>query len=967
MTKLIAQYFLNHRLNPEEIEWQIEQIAKAGYEGIYPHARQGLLTPYMSEAWWEVMDVILEGCRQHGMEFWLWDEDYYPSGIAGGRVVWDEPGYIARQLSFETVELKGEGPFEVDFSDGMLIEAFAIRKSSDGSFEDPIKVTSYCGTRRQRWTERQVLHRAYSPQISTIGHPHWRTSMVDNKFALSWKPEQDGEYIIVGVLVSNNQGVHPDILRPEPTKKFIDLSYGEYFKRYGEEFGNIIKGSFSDEPSPGVDCYPWTASFPDEFFNDHQYSITDYLPHLALDLDLRSPLVRHHYRLTQHRLQCQHFIGQISTWCREHKIQMAAHLTRTEWLSLVAAWWPNELRSYKEIDVPCTDPLGASCGWKEASAYHSGIKVASSAAHLFNKPQAGSDSLAVIGDEASIRDLKYLLDYHLVLGVNYFNLHGLSYSLDGPRKDEVPPSLFYQHSEWKYMPVFLDYLGNTCDELTGGTHICQIAVLYPSTSLACQIKPSIDWRYLEEEDSIHRLVEELLSHQKDFDFIDEVTLQESVNEEGTITTPEKYNYLILPYLSYIDHRTAKAILRFANAGGKIIAVGKIPLSISQNIQEPVETWANQTDKFLSFYETPDNNFLAKLPGFIVDGEGKEDIFVLERQKEEGKRTFVFNRREEEFKGEVLGLQLRIPPRGSILLKTSSDSKNITCLPETAVVRDFETVADLSTDWTVEFEKNQVPLNFWHFVLDNEAGQNPFSNPGFDLMQREAEPKLESGDYKSGKSYYCRFMFTGDPGDAKLVIEESSFSDDWKLFVNDTQIENWEQQRVFDCLNWVADISHAIKGGTTPSLNVVRVETLGNEQGIKEIPYLCGSFTCDYRYSHASFPFIKANDNRVTLDNLLPWTVIGYPSFAGTAIYQREFQLTEDQELWIDLGRVEDVATIKIDGKDCGVLPWPPYKCNLGKLSAGKHVLTVEATNVNANRTRLAKLASGLLGPVKLLK
>lgn len=967
MAKLIGQYFLNHRLDCEEIKLQVEQIAKAGYEGIYPHARQGLLTPYMSEDWWAAMDVILDGCRKHGMEFWLWDEDYYPSGLAGGRVVWDEPGFIARQLKFEIAELIGEGPFEVDFSEGMLLEAFAIRKNSDASFSEPINITSYCGTRRQSWIKRQVLHRAYSPQISTVGHPHWRTSMVDNKFALSWKPEQAGEYVIVGVLVANNQGVHPDILRPEPTKKFIDLSYGEYFKRYGQEFGNIIKGSFSDEPSPGSDCFPWTASFPDEFFKDHQYSIIDYLPHLALDIDSRSVLVRHHYRLTQHRLQCEHFVGQIAAWCREHNIQMAGHLTRTEWLSLVAAWWPNELRAYKEMDIPCTDPLGASCGWKEASAYHSGVKVASSAAHLFNKAQAGSDTLAVIGDEASIRDMKYLLDYHLVLGVNYFNLHGLSYSLDGPRKDEVPPSLFYQNSEWKQMPVLLDYLSRTCDELTGGTHICQIAVLYPSTSLACQIKPDIDWRYLEDEESIHRMVEELLSHQKDFDFIDEVTLQESVNESGEITTPEKYNYLILPFLSYIDYRTAQAIMRFAKAGGEIIAVGRIPLAITPNMDDPVKIWADEIDQMLSFYEIPDNNFLAELPGLAIYGEGKEDIFVLERQKEDGKRTFAFNRREEEFEGEILGLKVRIPPRGSILLKTLHNSENITCIPETAVQRDFNTVADLSTGWTVQFEANQVPLNFWHLCLDNPKEQNPFSAAGFDLMQRESEPTIETGNLKGVKSYYCRFMYSGYPGDIKLVIEESGFSDDWKLYVNDIQIEGWQQQRIFDCLNWVADISHAVRGGTTPSLNVVRVETAGNDQGIKEIPYLYGSFTCHYRYSHASFPFIKANESRDSLESLLPWTVIGYPSFAGSAVYQKEFYITEEQDLWIDLGRVEDVASIKIDGKDCGVLPWPPYKCYLGRLSTGKHLLTVEVTNVNANRTRLANLASGLLGPVKLLK
>ena len=85
MTSLTAQYFLNHRLDPEEISQHVDELAKAGFQGIFAHGRQGLLTPFMSEAWWDAVDTIIEGCRRHGIEFWIWDDDYFPSGLAGGR------------------------------------------------------------------------------------------------------------------------------------------------------------------------------------------------------------------------------------------------------------------------------------------------------------------------------------------------------------------------------------------------------------------------------------------------------------------------------------------------------------------------------------------------------------------------------------------------------------------------------------------------------------------------------------------------------------------------------------------------------------------------------------------------------------------------------------------------------------------------------------------------------------------
>ena len=49
-----GQYFLNHLLEEQELRKQVKLLAAAGYESIYGHARQGLKTPYFSEAWWDV-------------------------------------------------------------------------------------------------------------------------------------------------------------------------------------------------------------------------------------------------------------------------------------------------------------------------------------------------------------------------------------------------------------------------------------------------------------------------------------------------------------------------------------------------------------------------------------------------------------------------------------------------------------------------------------------------------------------------------------------------------------------------------------------------------------------------------------------------------------------------------------------------------------------------------------------------
>ena len=67
---------------------------------------------------------------------------------------------------------------------------------------------------------------------------------------------------------------------------------------------------------------------------------------------------------------------------------------------------------------------------------------------------------------------------------------------------------------------------------------------------------------------------------------------------------------------------------------------------------------------------------------------------------------------------------------------------------------------------------------------------------------------------------------------------------------------------------------------------------------------------------------------------------------------------------LDLGRVEGVAAVGVDGGQVGVLAWPPFACVV-ELPAGKHELAIEVTNPPANRNWAAGLTAGLLGPVTL--
>ena len=81
----------------------------------------------------------------------------------------------------------------------------------------------------------------------------------------------------------------PDMLHPDAVKKFIEFTHEEYFRRFPDDFGTVIKFAFMDEPGyiPGtLTRIPWCADFAEEFTARKNYDILPYLPDiLALHMD----------------------------------------------------------------------------------------------------------------------------------------------------------------------------------------------------------------------------------------------------------------------------------------------------------------------------------------------------------------------------------------------------------------------------------------------------------------------------------------------------------------------------------------------------------------------------------------------------------------------------------------------------------------------------------------------------------
>jgi hypothetical protein len=108
----------------------------------------------------------------------------------------------------------------------------------------------------------------------------------------------------------------------------------------------------------------------------------------------------------------------------------------------------------------------------------------------------------------------------------------------------------------------------------------------------------------------------------------------------------------------------------------------------------------------------------------------------------------------------------------------------------------------------------------------------------------------------------------------------------------------------------------------------------------------------------TFPPNWGAPESATFDSLKSWTDStdeGIKYFSGTATYTKEIDipaadLGSGHSLWLDLGRVKNLAEVSLNGKSLGILWKPPFRVDLtGAAKPGKNHLEIKITNLWPNR------------------
>jgi len=273
------------------------------------------------------------------MYAWLYDEDRWPSGYAGGLITRD-PACRERYLLF-TPRPYGPTPPALH-----LPLDWPVSRNERGRLLARYHVTLADGCLAQY---RRLRDSEPVPGDGEVWYAYLEVQMP----CAGW-----------------NNATLGDVLNPEVTRRFIEITHERYAAAAGRHFGKAIPGIFTDEPhflckqrlkraeDRGDLCLPFTDDLPDTYRRAFGEELLERLPEVIWDLPGHAPSVtryRYHTHLCDRLIES--FLKPIGAWCEEKGIAFTGHVVEESTLESQTLMNGDIMRGYEHLHVPGIDLL----------------------------------------------------------------------------------------------------------------------------------------------------------------------------------------------------------------------------------------------------------------------------------------------------------------------------------------------------------------------------------------------------------------------------------------------------------------------------------------------------------------------------------------------------------------------------------------------------------------------------------
>ena len=812
-------WFLNHRLEEEELKLQIRLLKESGVSGFFIHPRAGLQTPYGSKEWFKAVRLIVEEAHKLKMEAWLYDEDPYPSGAAGGKIMMENPAYCARNLCCKIVEADAEGNFDADLGECDLLLAFTYRELPDGGATDIEDITDELGILREQYHKRPWNSSYYCDWIKEVIYPHVRAETFHPHMVLRKPAEEGKKAAIIYTQTTRSDDKYamvPDCLNPKVVERFIELTHEKYKEWVGEYFGTTIPGIFTDEPFLGG-YLPYTGALTETFAKLHGYEFLPNAYRLWIGTDETCHRFRRDYWATIKHLYRTSFYEPISDWCHANNLQFVGHVICEE----DPIHHPASGGAYANmgyLDTPGMDILGQTLGNRERPALMYGAHSIQSAARQLGKERILCEAMACNPYSYGPRDMRRTTDWLYSQGINWIVPHGFHYSYDGYRKYDAGKSFFFQDAFFEEFPKYALYAERMGARLAGGKPMGTTALLQLSDRIA-GYQPAETDKAIGARTQLFRAVAALAEQHIEYENISDETLAKGTISNGCVTVGcRTYTQVLIP----AEDTFSTPLIEKMKDAGVALYFG----------QDGCFDWDAIKEKAMYTSLTGENSKQV-----LVNRQAYQDgaeMFLFNNdvkpafiQIEEPKAWAVWDADEDAYYRPVW--PLGISGYGACYLVEMAAEEIEKLPPVTGEAGAFE---PLQQDWVYAPKEAVAILKEWDMIFDTASGKHIEERRDFCRVREvlgstfsymtegmfkpifDAVPAIES-PYPAKTIFSTTFELSSLNGEKKrLLIEGSTLRGDWKLEVNGHQVtnDNFEKYRVYDFTNRAVDVTEWLQKG-----------------------------------------------------------------------------------------------------------------------------------------------------------
>ncbi|MFN8241536.1 MAG: glycosyl hydrolase [Bacteroidales bacterium] len=935
-----APFFVwNADITREEIDSFLVGFRNQGSSQVFVHPRPGLVTEYLSDKWFELFRYTIDKGRELGMKVWIYDENSYPSGFAGGHV----PAEMPESYN----EGQGLKLIKVDMLPDTATHFFICLKEDGDRYID---ITGNAAEEKGKTGTYYLFYKTYN------GKSDWY-----------------GGFSYV------------DLLHKGVTEKFISVTMTGYEKWAGDEFGKTVPGTFTDEPqisSPGGIRY--TPDLFEVFSARWGYDLKPLLPLLYEEKgDWKK--VRHNYTSTLLDLFINRWAIPWYNYCEAKGLKFTGHYWEHEWPNMRLGG--DNMAMYIYHQVPAVDMLfnqfndslpGAQFGNVRA------IKELASAANQAGRTRKLSETYGGSGWDLTFTEMKRNGDWEYALGVNLMNQHLTYFTMAGARKYDYPPTFDYHEPWWNNYKYINDHYARLSLALSSGRQVNDILVLEPSTTswlYDSYSKPNPQSRVVGQ--SFQTFITTLEKAQVEYDLGSERIIETlgSVAGGKLVVGSASYSTVIIPPLmENFDKATFTLLKKFVTAGGKLVAYSKPDLIDGEMNKDLADFYLKNSSKII----VPSNQQDVKGAEFLAGGTSFEDLkggqmYHQTRELTDGKLVFIVNSSLDEdlagtmitegaeallmntLNGEISGyksssengkvkVEISLSPAGSILLFIPAVSTG--AVADQTIASTSSEVVPASKTIVSRVKDNALMIDFCDLALGGEnfpdlhvfnAADKAFKQHGFvngnpwntsvqyktNIVDRDT---FKAGGFEATYNFTINDLF--DYSGMRLIAERPWI---FSVTVNGNEIKaesgKWWLDRSFGVYNAG---KYFKKGVNKVTLSVSPMKVNAEIEPV----YIIGDFSVVPAAKGWAITKVPASYKEGS------WLEQGLPFYSWDMDYETSYNIEKPEGSYrLSLPDWKGtVSEVFVNGKKAGLIAFPPYSLDItSSVKEGSNTITVRVT------------------------